>query len=143
MECLLFLSNRILIPTKLTLVRLQQMYDDDTHEKLETPIIDGGSIKANLYGLQEFREAAEELTFDTGDEIFTYFCHILPSTNKDNWDTVVSDNGFDGVNGKMDINYSHISLVGKIAQVRLYIIILVMMSLWSKVGKMEGQFFGR
>jgi hypothetical protein len=41
-------------PTELTLVHLQQNYDDDTHEKLETPIIDGRSVEANLYGLHKF-----------------------------------------------------------------------------------------
>jgi hypothetical protein len=57
-------------PTELTLVCLQQTYDDDTHKKLETPIIDGRSIEANLYGRREFREAAKELTFDEGDKLF-------------------------------------------------------------------------
>jgi hypothetical protein len=60
-------------PTELTLVRLQQNYDDDTQEKLETPIIDGRSLKANLYGL----EAAEGLTFNTGDKLFKCFCCVL------------------------------------------------------------------
>jgi hypothetical protein len=94
-------------PTELTSVRLQQTYDDDTKEKLETPIIDGRSVEANLYSLREFRETAEELTFDTGDELFKYFRRILRSTIKDDWDTVVTDNGFDGVNGKTEIDFAN------------------------------------
>jgi hypothetical protein len=35
-------------PHKLSLVSLQQTNHDDTCEKLETPIIDGRSVKANL-----------------------------------------------------------------------------------------------
>jgi hypothetical protein len=34
------------------------------------PVIDVRTIEANLYGLNEFFEAAEELTFDSGDELF-------------------------------------------------------------------------
>jgi hypothetical protein len=41
-------------PTQLTLVCLQQTYDDDTRKKLETPIIDGRLVKANLYRLCKF-----------------------------------------------------------------------------------------
>ncbi len=66
-------------PTELTLIKLQQNYDDGTKEKMGTPIINGRYIEANLYGLHEFRETAEELTFDTGDELFKHFHRILPS----------------------------------------------------------------
>jgi hypothetical protein len=64
-------------PSDLTLVRLQQTYDDDTRQKLEMPIIDGRSVKANLYGLGKFQEAVEELTFDTGDKLFKSFCCFI------------------------------------------------------------------
>jgi hypothetical protein len=64
-------------PTELTLIQLQQKYYDVTKEKMGTPIINGCSVEANLYGLHEFQETAEELTFDTGDELFKYFCCIL------------------------------------------------------------------
>jgi hypothetical protein len=58
---------------------MQQTYDEDhtTPENLESPIIDGCSIVANLHGLCKFREAAEQLSYDTGDDIFKYFRHIL------------------------------------------------------------------
>jgi hypothetical protein len=92
-------------PTKLALVRVQQTYNDDTCKKLERPIIDGRSIEANLYSLREFCEAAEELNFGTGNKLFRYFCRILRNTIKDDWDTVVTDNGFDGVNGKTEIDF--------------------------------------
>jgi hypothetical protein len=94
-------------PTELTSVQLQQTYDDNSREKLETPIIDGRSVKANLYGLREFLETAEELTFDTGDELFKYFRPILRNTIKDDWDTVVSDNGVDGANNKTENDFLH------------------------------------
>jgi hypothetical protein len=42
-------------PTKITLVCLQQTYNDDTHEKLETPIIDGRSVEANLWSPRVLR----------------------------------------------------------------------------------------
>ncbi len=92
-------------PTELTIIQLQQNYYDGTKEKMGTPIIDGRSIEANLYGLHEFRETAEELTFDTGDELFKYFRRILRGTIKDDWDTTVTDNGFDGVNGKTEADF--------------------------------------
>jgi hypothetical protein len=38
--------------------------------KSEIPIIVGRTVKANLYALNKFFEAAEELTFHTGDELF-------------------------------------------------------------------------
>ena len=85
-------------PTELTIIQLQQNYYDGTKEKMGTPIIDGRSIEANLYGLHEFRETAEELTFDTGDELFTYFRRILRGTINDDWDTTEHDNGLDQVN---------------------------------------------
>jgi hypothetical protein len=71
-----------------------------------TPIIDGRSVEATLYGLHEFRETAEELTFDTGDELFKYFRRILRGTVKDDWDTIVTDNGFDVVNGKTEADFN-------------------------------------
>jgi hypothetical protein len=92
-------------PNELTLIRLQQDYDDDTNEKLQTPIIDGRSVESNLYGLREFQETAEELSFNTGDELFKYFRRILQSTTKDDWITMVTDNGFDGVNNKTENNF--------------------------------------
>jgi hypothetical protein len=54
------------------LVKLQQTYDDNTTEKVEIPVIDGRSVEANLYGLNEFYEAAEELNYDTGGELFGF-----------------------------------------------------------------------
>jgi hypothetical protein len=63
---------------ELPLVRLQQQtYDDGTKEKMEIPSIAGRSVKANLYGLNKFYEASEELSSDTSDELFCYFCRIL------------------------------------------------------------------
>jgi hypothetical protein len=58
-----------------------------------------------LYGLHEFQETAEELTFDTGDDLFKYFRRILRGTIKDDWDTTVTDNGFDGANGKTEADF--------------------------------------
>jgi hypothetical protein len=49
-------------PDDIPVVKLQQSYDDDTKEKLEIPIIDGRTVEANLYGLNEFFKAAKELT---------------------------------------------------------------------------------
>jgi hypothetical protein len=92
-------------PNELTFIRFQQDYDDDTNEKLQTPIIDGRSVEANLYGLREFQETAEELSFDTGDELFKYFRRILKNTIKDDWITIVTDNGFDGVNNKTENDF--------------------------------------
>jgi hypothetical protein len=59
------------------LVKLQQTYDDDSTEKMEVPVIDGLSMEATLYSLNEFNEAALELNFDTGYEIFCCFRCIL------------------------------------------------------------------
>jgi hypothetical protein len=63
---------------------------------MEVPAIDGRSVEATIYGLNEFYEAAEELNFDTGNELFRYFCCTLRGTIKDDWDNVVIDNGFAG-----------------------------------------------
>ncbi len=93
-------------PTELTIIQLQQNYDNGTKEKMGTPIIDGRSVEATLYGLHEFQETAEELTFDTGDELFKYFRRILRGTVKDDWDTIVTDNGFDVVNGKTEADFN-------------------------------------
>jgi hypothetical protein len=81
-------------PEKLPVLKLQQSYDDDSREKLELSIIDGRTVKANLYGLNEFFEAAKELTYDTGDELFCHFHKVLRGTIKTDWDSVVNDNGF-------------------------------------------------
>jgi hypothetical protein len=58
-------------PDELPVLKLQRSYDDDSTERLEIPIIDGRTVEANLYGLNEFFEAAKELTYDTGDELFS------------------------------------------------------------------------
>jgi hypothetical protein len=50
---------------------IQQSYDDDSREKLvEIPIINGRNVKANLYSLNEFSEAAEELTYTLEMSLF-------------------------------------------------------------------------
>jgi hypothetical protein len=68
-------------PDEIPLVKIQQTYDDDTQEKMEIPIIDGRSIEATLYALNEFNEATGELSFDTGDELFRYFqCRAMVNT---------------------------------------------------------------
>jgi hypothetical protein len=64
-------------PDELPTVCLQQEYDDGTQEKMEVTIIDGRSIEATLYAFNEYLKAAVELNFDTGDEVFKYFCCIL------------------------------------------------------------------
>jgi hypothetical protein len=64
-------------PDKIPLIKLQQTYDDDTKEILKIPIIDGHSAEANIYGLNKFDEASEQLKFDTSDELFCFFCHVL------------------------------------------------------------------
>jgi hypothetical protein len=92
-------------PDELPRIRLQQEYDDRTKEKMEVPIIDGRSVEANLYSLNEYLEAAEELSYDTGDDLFKFFCRILRGTIKDDWDSAVTDNGFANTNGKTDGNY--------------------------------------
>ncbi len=73
-------------PTELTLMYMQQNYDDGTKEKMGTPIIDGRSVEAYLYGLHEFQETAGELNYDSGDELFKYFRRILRGTVRDDWD---------------------------------------------------------
>jgi hypothetical protein len=84
-------------PDEIPRIQLQQTYDDDTTKKMEVPIIDGRLVEAALYSLNEFYEAAKELSFDTDDELFRYFCHILRSTIKDDRDGIVNDNGFAGI----------------------------------------------
>jgi hypothetical protein len=85
---------------------MQQNYNDGTKEKMGTPILDGRSVKANLYSLHEFQETAGELNYDSGDEWFKYFRRILQGTVKDDWDNIVTDNGFDGVNGKKEVDFN-------------------------------------
>jgi hypothetical protein len=81
-------------PDEIPMVKLQQTYDEDTKEKMEVPIIEGHSVEATLYSLNEFYEASEELSFDTENRLFCYFCCILRGTIKDDWDSIVNDNGF-------------------------------------------------
>jgi hypothetical protein len=38
-------------PDEIPVVKLQQTYDDDMVAKAEIPIIDGRTVKANLYSL--------------------------------------------------------------------------------------------
>jgi hypothetical protein len=83
--------NRDEIPV----IKIQQ-----TFEKMEIPVIDGCTVEANLYGLNEFFEAVEELTFDTGDELFCAFRKVQHDTIKQDWDTVVNDHGFSNIVGR-------------------------------------------
>jgi GGDEF domain-containing protein len=87
------------------MVKLQQTYDDDTKEKMEVPIINGHSVEATLYSLNEFYEASEELSFDTGDELLCYFRHILRGTIKDDWDSIVNGNGFTGLGNRTPADF--------------------------------------
>jgi hypothetical protein len=93
-------------PDEIPLVKLQQTYDDETKEELEVPVIDGRSAEANLYGLNEFNEAAAKLDYDTGNQLFRFFCRILRGSIKDNWDNVVADNGFAGIVGCTPANFA-------------------------------------
>jgi hypothetical protein len=86
-------------PGDIPLVKWQQTYHGHSTEKMEVPVIEGRSIQATLYSLNEFNEAARELHFDTGTELFCYFCRILCGTIKDDWDNVIVENGFVGLVG--------------------------------------------
>jgi hypothetical protein len=86
-------------PDELPVIKLQQTYDDDTVAKSEIPIIDGRTVEANLYALNKFFEAAEELTFDTGDELFRAFRKIQKGKIKQDWDTVVDYEGLANMAG--------------------------------------------
>jgi hypothetical protein len=86
-------------PDEIPVLKLQQTYNDDTIAKAGIPIIDGRTVEANLYGLSKFFEAAEELTFDIGDELFGAFCKMQRGTIKQDWDTVVNNHGFTNILG--------------------------------------------
>jgi hypothetical protein len=55
--------------TKLTTVRLIQMYADGTTVKQDIPQTDGTSIEAMLHCIQEYQETADEINLD-GDKLF-------------------------------------------------------------------------
>jgi hypothetical protein len=95
--------TRYFDPDEIPVLMIQQNYDDDTSEKLEIPIINGRTVEANLYGLNEFFEAAQELTFNTGDELFRAFRKVLCGTIKQDWDTIVNENGFNNIVGKTPV----------------------------------------
>jgi hypothetical protein len=53
--------------------------------------MDGTSIEAVLYCIREFQETANEITFNTGDKLFTNFrCTPLRGAVKDDWDSVIA-----------------------------------------------------
>jgi hypothetical protein len=63
-------------PDEIPVLKLQQTYDNDSVVKVEIPIIDGRTVEANLYGLNEFLEAAEELTFEREMNCFKHFARF-------------------------------------------------------------------
>jgi hypothetical protein len=56
--------------------------------------MDGASMEAVLYCIHEFQETANEINFeinfDTGNELFNNFCHILRGAAKDDWDSGIA-----------------------------------------------------
>lgn len=52
--------------------------------------MDGTSMDAVLYCIQEFNEITDELNFDTGDDLFNNFRWVLCGAAKDDWDLVIT-----------------------------------------------------
>jgi hypothetical protein len=77
-------------PTDFVMVNLHQSYLGGRIEKHETPATEGSSIEQILYCVREFLETAQELDYDTGQELFDNFRRILRSTVKDDWDIVAA-----------------------------------------------------
>jgi hypothetical protein len=75
--------------TKLTTVRLTQMYADGTTVKRDIPQMDSTSIEAVLHCIQEYQETADEINLD-GDELFINFRRTLCGIAKDDWDSVTA-----------------------------------------------------
>jgi hypothetical protein len=90
---------------ELPMLKLQQNYDDDSEEKFEIPIVDGRTVEANLYRLNEFFKAAEELTYNTGDGLFRNFCKVLRGTITTEWDMVINDMGFANMQNKSPAHF--------------------------------------
>jgi hypothetical protein len=77
-------------PTEFTTVRLTQTYVDGSIVKREAPTMDGTSIEAVLYCIREFQEIADELSYNTGNELFNNFCRIIRGAAKNDWDSVIA-----------------------------------------------------
>ena len=78
-------------PLDFQLVKLQQVYTDGRVIERENPCTDRTSIEAVLYCLKEFLETADELKFDTGNELFNNFRCTLKGAAKDDWDVIIMD----------------------------------------------------
>jgi hypothetical protein len=53
--------------------------------------MDGASMEAVMYCICKYQETANEIIFDTGNELFSKFCHILHiGVAKDDWDSIIA-----------------------------------------------------
>jgi hypothetical protein len=77
-------------PTEFVTTGLTQTYADGRTVKREVPTMDGTSIEAVLYCIREFQEIADELNYNTGDELFNNFRSVLRGAAKDDWDSVIA-----------------------------------------------------
>ncbi len=49
------------------------------------------TMMEELYCIQEFQEAVDQLNFDTGNERFSNFSQVLRGAAEHNWDLVISN----------------------------------------------------
>jgi hypothetical protein len=52
--------------------------------------MDGTSIEAVLYCIHKFQETADEIAFNTGDELVAHFLCTLHGAAKDDWYSVIA-----------------------------------------------------
>jgi hypothetical protein len=83
------------------MVTLIQQFDNGVTLKSKVPLCYGDDLESSLQTVIEFREVADELSFDTNAELFKQFRKCLKSTAREEWDLVKDpfidnplDNGF-------------------------------------------------
>ena len=67
---------------------LIQQLEDGTTLKAKVPLCYGDDIESLFQTIIEFREVAEELSFNTEQEKFTHFRKCLKNTARNEWDQV-------------------------------------------------------
>ena len=74
---------------ELLMQKLTQNFDDGSMVKRECPAVDGSSIEALFYGVEEFGEACKGLQWDAFEELSDGFRLILRGTARERWDMTV------------------------------------------------------
>jgi hypothetical protein len=79
------------VPTNFITIRITQTYADGRTVKRDVPAMEGSSMEAALYCIQEYIKILDELNFDTGDELFNNFRQILQGAAQDDWNLVIAN----------------------------------------------------